>query len=232
MKTHDVKQGSGEWLHLRLGIVTASEMKALVTPKGAIRTGEGPESYLFRKVAEHVLGYPIKDGGSWATEQGTLLEMEARPWYAFSRDCEVATPGFCTTDDGRLGCSPDGLVGTEGGLEIKSFQPENALRVLMENCVPDDNIIQVQTNMMVCDRQWWDFLSYSRQFPAVVIRVTPDEKIQKAIREAHALFMEKFNAAVTKVEALRADQFANDPRKIAYEKEVAAHKALAESANA
>jgi len=230
MKTHDVKQGSGEWLSLRLGIVTASEMKALVTPKGAIRTGDGPQSYLFRKVAEHVLGYPIKDGGSWATEQGTLLEMEARPWYAFSRDCEVATPGFCTTDDGRLGCSPDGLVGPDGGLEIKSFQPEHALQVLMENCVPEDNIVQVQTNIMVCGRQWWDFLSYSRQFPAVVIRVYPDEKIQKAIRDAHAAFLVKFDAAVAKVNELRADQFANDPRRLAHEKELAAWKADAENA--
>lgn len=231
MKTHDVKQGSPEWLSARLGLATASEMDALVSPAGKIRTGQGPETYLYRKVAEHVLGFPLKDFGSFAMEQGSILENEARPWYSFSRDVEVKTPGFCTTDDGLLGASPDGLVGEDGGLEIKCMQPENALRVLMENAVPDEYVIQVQTSLLVTGRAWWDFLSYSRQFPAVVIRVTPDAKLQAAIREAHAAFMLKFNAAVAKVTALRAEQFATDPRRLAYEKELAAHK-MAETAAA
>lgn len=230
MKTHDVRQGSPEWLALRLGIATASEMDALVSPTGEIRTGKMPKTYLYRKVCEHVLGF-APEANSWAMEQGSILENEARPWYAFSRDCEVATPGFCTTDDGRLGASPDGLVGEDGGLEIKCMQPENALRCLMENAVPDEYVIQVQTCLLVTGRAWWDFLSYSRQFPAVVIRVTPDAKIQAAIRDAHAAFLVKFDAAVAKVNALRADQFATDPRRIAHEKELAAYR-MADTASA
>lgn len=229
MKTHDVKQGSSDWLALRLGIATASEMDALVSPTGEIRKGKTPQTYLYKKVCEHVLGF-APEAHSWAMEQGTMLENEARPWYVFSRDCEVATPGFCTTDDGRLGASPDGLVDEDGGLEIKCMQPENSLRVLMENAVPDDYVIQVQTSLLVTGRAWWDFLSYSRQFPAVVIRVYPDEKIQKAIRDAHAAFLLKFDAAVAKVNKLRADQFATDPRRLAHEAELAKWKA--EAANA
>lgn len=230
MKTYDVKQGGSEWGALRLGIVTASEMKLLVTPNGKVRTGEGVESYLYRKVCERVLGFS-PESGSWAMEQGTILEAEARPWYAFSRDVDVATPGFCTTDDGLLGASPDGLVGKDGGLEIKSFQPCHSLEVLMKNEVPDGNIVQIQTCLIVSGRKWWDFVSYSRQFPNVVIRCTPDEKIQKAIRDAHASFLTKFDAAVAKVTALREEQNMNDPRRKAHEAEVAAWKAVAESAS-
>lgn len=222
MKTHDVKQGSAEWLALRLGIPTASEMDALVSPKGEIRTGKGPKSYLYKKVCERVLGF-APDAGSFAMEQGSILEHEARPWYAFTNDVTVETPGFITTDDGRAGCSPDGLVGADGGLEIKCFQPEHSLRCLMENAIPDEYVMQVQMSLWVTGRKWWDFLSYSRQFPAVVIRVTPDEKLQAAIEDALAGFTQRFDAAVAKVNALRDAQY--NPKKEAYLKEVAAWKA-------
>jgi hypothetical protein len=163
-------------------------------------------------------------------EQGTILETEARPWYAFTRDVAVETPGFITTDDGRAGCSPDGLVGEDGGLEIKCFQPLHSLRCLMENEVPDEYVMQVQMSLFVTGRKWWDFLSYSRQFPPVIIRVTPDPKLQKSIQIAIDIFSEQLTEAVAKVNALRADQFATDPRKLAHEKELAQWKA--EAANA
>lgn len=222
MKLHDVKQGSGEWLALRLGIPTASEMDALVSPKGEIRTGKGPKTYLYQKVCERVLGF-APQAGSFAMEQGTILETEARPWYAFTKDVTVETAGFITTDDGRAGCSPDGLVNADGGLEIKCFQPEHSLRCLIENAIPDEYVMQVQMSLFVTGRAWWDFLSYSRQFPAVVIRVTPDEKLQGAIRLALAGFTERFDAAVAKVNALRDGQF--NPKKEAYLREVAAYEA-------
>ena len=202
MIAHNVKQGSGEWLALRLGIPTASEMDELVSPEGKIRAGQGPESYLYKKVCERVLGF-APEVGSWSMEQGSILETEARPWYAFTKDVEVSTPGFITTDDGRAGCSPDGLVGDKGGLEIKCMQPANALRVLMENTVPKEYVMQIQMSLWVTGREFWDFLSYSRQFPAVVIRCYPDPKLQTAIRDALAAFNLKFDAMLAKITAMR-----------------------------
>ena len=94
-------------------------------------------------------------------EQGSILETEARPWYAFTKDVEVSTPGFITTDDGRAGCSPDGLVGDKGGLEIKCMQPANALRVLMENTVPKEYVMQIQMSLWVTGREFWHFSHFT-----------------------------------------------------------------------
>lgn len=202
MKIHDVKQGSGEWKALRLGVVTASEIDALVSPEGKIRTGKAVESYVYAKACEKLMGF-APDAGSWAMEQGTILETEARPFYAFTQDAQVTTPGFVTTDNGRLGCSPDGLVGEDGGVEIKCFQPPHSLRVMMENAIPKENILQVQTCLFVTGRKWWDFVSYSRQWPPVIIRVEPDAEIHEAISAAVSSFSERMDAILQKVREVR-----------------------------
>lgn len=206
MKTLDCKQGSPEWVKARLGIVTASEMDALVSPIGKIRSGQGVETYLCRKICEKLFGTPVGGGGSFATEQGSILELEARPWYSFDLNIDVQTPGFCLSDDGRVGCSPDGLVGDDGGLEIKCFQPEHSLAVLMKNEVPDEYVIQIQTSLFVTKRKWWDFLSYSRQFPAVVIRVQPNPTIQESIARATKAFNERFDEMLAKIDSLKASE--------------------------
>ena len=113
MKILEVKQGTEEWLDARLGLVTASELDALITPGWKVKDIEsaGPTTYLYRKIAEAWLCKPVNTFGSFATEQGQLLEPEARPWFELAHDCEVSTKaGFIVGEDGRCGCSPDGLI--------------------------------------------------------------------------------------------------------------------------
>jgi len=203
MKILDCPQGSGEWKKARLGIPTASTLSQLVTPEGKLRTGQGPETFLYRKLCERLLGYSNDDANSYDMEQGAVLEREARGWYAFERDADVSEVGFCLTDDGRVGASPDGLVGTDGGLEIKCFAPENSLRTLLSGEVPKDYVIQVQASLWVTGRAWWDFLSYSRQWPALIVRVEPDPKMQRSIRLALELFYKKYDALLARITAMR-----------------------------
>jgi len=223
MKIHDCKQGTPEWLALRLGKVTASEIDALVSPLGKIRTGKGPETYLYEKLCERLLGYsPANDANSFAMAQGVILESEARPYYAFTYDVEVATPGFITTDDDRCGCSPDGLIGDDCGLEIKCPQPARALEYLMTGEVPSEYVMQVQFSMYVTGRPWWVFMSYSRQFPPLVLRVERDEKIQATLATAVEIFAEKFESAFSRVTALRSVLSPGDAaRKAEHERQVA-----------
>lgn len=217
MKIVQCDQGSPEWKKARLGIVTASEMDSLVSPEGKVRTGAGVETYLYKKVCERVLGF-APDFGSFAMEQGVILETEARPWYAFTNDETVIQAGFCLSDCGRIGASPDGLVGEDGGLEIKCLQPPHSLEVLLKNEVPKEHVIQVQTSLYVTRRKWWDFLSYSRQFPAVVIRCYPEPKLQAAIKEATDAFNVKFDAACAKIKAMKDAE--NAVRQAAYDAEM------------
>jgi hypothetical protein len=204
MKTHDCKQGSSEWSQLRLGRPTASDFDQLVTPEWKIRTGQMPETYLYQKLCERILGYSPRDAvGTFEMGQGIILESEARPWYEFTRDVRVQTPGFCTTDDGRIGCSPDGLIGEDGGLEVKCPQPERALRYLLDGGVPKEYLPQVHGSMLVTGRPWWDFLSYSRQFPALVVRVERDERIQAVLADALGAFLYKFDSKLATITAMR-----------------------------
>lgn len=203
MKIIEAPQGSGEWLKARLGIPTASTLDALVSPEGKIRTGQGPETYLYKKLCERLLGYSTENAGSYDMEQGAVLEREARGWYAFERDVEVREVGLCLTDDGRVGASPDGLVGEDGGLEIKCFAPENALRTLLSGEVPKDYVIQIQAQLWVTGRAWVDFVSYSRQWPALVVRVEPELKFQIALSEAVEAFYAKYDSLLARITAMR-----------------------------
>ncbi len=203
MKIIDCKQNSPEWLAARLGKVTASEIDALVSPKGKIREGAGVETYLYKKLAEKLLGYSLNDWGSQAAEHGSIMETEARPWYAFDREVEVREVGFCTDDSGRIGFSPDGLVGEDGGVEIKCFQPQNSLRVLVEGRIPDENLMQVHFSLFVSGRKWWDWVSYSRQWPPFVTRVYRDEKIIATFKEALEYYHNRFDAALAKIKAMK-----------------------------
>lgn len=203
MKILTCPQGSGEWLKARLGILTASTMDALVTPKGKLRTGQGPETFLYRKLCERLIGFYTDSPNTFAMENGAVLEREARGWYAFERDANVSEVGLCLTDDGRVGASPDGLAGDDGLLEIKCFQPDNALRTLLTGEVPNDYAVQIQTQLWVTGRAWVDFISYSRQFPALVVRVEPDQSMQLAIGVAVKQFYEKFDPLLARITAMK-----------------------------
>ncbi len=197
MKIIDCKQHSTEWTQARLGVVTASEVDALVTPLWKVRAGEGVETYLYRKLSEKLLGWSPADlsgGGTWAMDQGNVVETIARPWYAFEYNCDIQTPGFIVSDDGKIGCSPDGLVGDDCGLEIKAPQPPTHLKYLIANEVPKDYLPQIHFSMLVTGRPRWMFVSYSRQFPPLVIEVKRDEKIIGALNDALESFFERFDA--------------------------------------
>lgn len=202
-KIHTILQGDTAWLKLRVGKVTASEASNLLTPEFKLRTGEMPHTYLCEKVAEAWRGEPLPGFSSWATEQGAMLEDEARAWYALEHDdFPIQNVGFVETDDGRAGCSPDALLGDEGGLELKAPEPTNHVRYLLGGELPKQYVVQVHFSMWVTGRPWWRFVSYRRGFPAFVLHVQRDEKICEKIEAAVAAFSKEFDAAMAKLKGL------------------------------
>lgn len=216
MKILTTPQGSGEWLQARLGLITASEADALVTPHGKVKTGDSPESYLLKKVCEKFLGYTTDDASSFAMSQGQILEGTAVPYFEFTTGLSVRRVGLCVSDDSRCACSPDGLIGDDGGLEIKSPQPENALRIILSGVVPACHVIQIQFSIFVTGASWWKYLLFSRQFQPMIIHVERDEKIQAAIREAVDSFYARFDPIYTKL--VRDRDAENALKQAAYEK--------------
>jgi len=199
MKEYSCDQGDQEWLQARVGKVTASEADSLLTPEFKIRTGETPHTYLAKKIAEATLNRPLEGFSSFETEQGQILEMEARSWFAFEHDHAVRQVGFIAHDDGRCGCSPDALLDDDGGLEIKAPQPTNHVKYLLDGKLPKDYAVQVHFSMYVTGRAWWKFVSYRRKFKPFVLTVMRDETICKQIHSALSDFYSKFNEAIIKI---------------------------------
>lgn len=205
MIVHDeALQGSVEWLQLRVGKVTASELHNLLTPAFKLRDGETPKTYLYSKVAEAWRGKPLPGFSSWATEQGQELEDEARKWFAFTTEHTVRNVGFIEADGGMFGCSPDALLDDDGGLELKCPEPTNHCRYLIEGVLPKDYVTQVHGSLFATGRPWWKFVSYRRGFPAFVLKVERDENICAQIGEAVAQFTERFNAAMQRLKEANA----------------------------
>lgn len=221
MKIIDCKQGSGQWLAARAGVITASEFDSLMTPLWKKKTGETPQTYIVRKVAEACMGIPLTDPSAWVMDQGVILESEAIPWLEFTHSLSVQRVGFVTSDDGRIGCSPDGLIGDDGGIEIKCPQPTAHVKYLLAGSVPPDYLAQVHGSMYVTGRRWWKFLSYSRQFPPVLVHVDRDDeiigKIDAVIQESLADFEEKLKNVRAIKEAYDGPKIAKAEKRLAEE---------------
>lgn len=202
MKILPVQQQSVEWLLARSGIPTASQFDQLITPKWEQRTGEMPRTYLAAKLAEYWQGGPLASFNSFDMEQGSILENEAIPWYELEYGEQVDRVGFCTTDDGLIGCSPDGLIGDDGGIEIKCPSVTTHVKYLMAGVLPPEYAAQVHGSMFVTGRSWWRFLSYCRHFPPFMLHVQRDVEIQEAIGGALYDFLARFQQAKEKLIAL------------------------------
>ncbi len=206
MKIHDCAQGTLEWTKLHFGIPTASGLDNLLTPEFELRKGELPKTYVYKKVAEKLQGRPLIDlsASSFMLEQGMIIEEEARPWYALEYDKKIKQVGFISTDDGRFGCSPDGLIlNDDCGLEIKSPAAHTHVKYLCMGVLPKEYVAQVYGSMFVTGFQKWMFVSYRRGFPALVLEIQWNEKYERAIREAIVSFHAEFDRAMQRISNIR-----------------------------
>lgn len=196
MKVFTCEQGSQEWHDLRRGVPTASEFQRILPPKTR-KPGAGARSYLEELIGDKMSIYYRENAESFtnkAVRWGEQCEAEARKWYALERNVDVELVGFCTTDDGRFGCSPDGLVGEDGGLELKCPQANTHVGYLLDGVLPTDYMGQVHGSLIVTGRKWWDFLSYAPGLPPLLVRVTPDEYTE-ALRKQLDKFWDELQAA-------------------------------------
>lgn len=212
IKIYDkVVQGSDEWLQLRCGILTASEMKLVLTPTLKIADNDKTRSHLYELAAQRINTYIEPKYISDDMLRGHEDECYARMHYE-NHFAKVTEVGFITNDKLGfiIGCSPDGLVGEDGGLEIKSRRQKYQLQTILSKGMPDDTnlncMIQIQTCLLVSERKWWDFISYCGGMPMTPYRVYPDEKIQAAIVEASTKFNDRLEQIVAEYKDIISDK--------------------------
>jgi hypothetical protein len=140
-------------------------------------------------VAERITGWTDPVYVSDDMLRGTLEEPIARDLYSRTY-APAAEVGFMVRDDWGypIGYSPDGLVGDDGLIEVKSRRQKKHLATILANEVPIENMAQIQAGLLVSGRQWCDYLSYCAGMPMWPIRVTPDPRWADAIVEAVAIF--------------------------------------------
>lgn len=195
----DIKQGSPEWHWARLGIPTASQFSRLLTAK-TLKLSSGSEDYMHELLAEWLIGMPVGGAASGFMARGSEMEAWAVDYYEFQRDVTTSRVGFCLLDNRMAGCSPDRLVGDDGGLEIKCPGAKQHVANLLD--MTSDHFAQTQGCLFVTGRKWWDILSYHPDLPSAIVRVERDETYIAALGSAIAQFIERLTAAREKLLAL------------------------------
>lgn len=203
IKIHDdLIQGSEEWHAARCGLLTASEVKLILTPTLKVANNEKTRAHVWELAAQRITEYVEPTYIGDAMLRGHEDEILARALYA-ERYNPVRETGFVTNDGFgfTLGCSPDGLVGDDGMIECKSRIQKYQVQTIVEEfraagTIPDDFILQVQAGLLICDRNWCDFISYSGGLPMAVIRVEANAEIQDAILTAATGFEERIAEAM------------------------------------
>ncbi len=179
---HHIEQGSDDWLALRRGVITASTISRLITGTGKPANNDTSRAQLLQLLAERITGESEPGFYNEDMARGHLLEPLARDIYAERYGHlygAVAECGFVTADfdSTTIGYSPDGLVGDDGQIEIKSPRHRNHLKALIANEVPPEYVAQVQTGLAVTGRIWCDFVSYSPGLPLFVKTCSRDESV-------------------------------------------------------
>lgn len=216
----DVIQGSDEWHDQRRGLVTASVVGKLITPK-TVKPASNPESRGLTALlaAERITGWTDPTYINDDMLRGIEDEPRARDKYA-EHYSPVRETGFMTEDRWgfAIGYSPDGLVGDDGLIEIKSRRQKKQLETITSDTVPLENMAQLQCGLLVSGRDWIDYVSYCGGMPLYVRRVRPIDKWFDAIIAA----VKAFEANATELIATYKDSITGlHPTERAIDQEIA-----------
>ena len=212
-RVYDCIQYSPEWWQLRRGIPTASNFGRILTPKTQKLSSQA-DDYICELIADQVqLNPPFfteRNGHTAAMRNGINCEPEARRFYEMEVGLDVRQVGFVTTEDGRFGFSPDGLVGEEGGLELKCPEAKTQARYLIDATLPDEYRAQVHGPLALAlidptmPFKWWDFMSYCPGLADLTIRVEPDDYTKK-LAEALEVFYARYQSLLERLRAEPAE---------------------------
>jgi hypothetical protein len=160
---HDVEQNSDEWFELRAGRLTSSKLGTVMAKYGQA-FGEPAKKYAVNIAIEQITGNPIASTYSNEhMERGHEQEPVARMLYEEETFSDVTNVGFFGSD--FIGCSPDGMVGDNGVIEIKSVIGSVHFANIKRQNVDPAYKWQCVGNLKFTGREWIDFISYCADFP-------------------------------------------------------------------
>ncbi|WP_313453262.1 lambda exonuclease family protein [Stutzerimonas nitrititolerans] len=174
----DQLQGTEQWHADRSGRLTASRFKDVMAwtepdAKGHRKPMAARTSYMLELCFERLANRSKHNVRSKSMDWGHEQEQASHNAYELWTGNVVTKSGFIVHPKyDWLGCSPDGLVGEDGGIESKNPYNEAVHVRTWLNGMPEEHMAQVQGCMFVTGRKWWDFLSFdSRQDEEVQLYV-------------------------------------------------------------
>lgn len=198
---NDIEQGTDEWFAARCGLLTASEVKHIITPTLKIANNDKTRQHVWEIAAQRISGYVEPSYVGDDMLRGHVDEVLARDLYS-EHFAPVEECGFVTNDKWgfTLGYSPDGLVGDDGLIECKSRRQKYQVQTIVEHyrdgTTPSEYMLQLQTGLLVTERKWIDLISYSGGLHMIPMRVNADPAMQDAILGAAAAFEKSVNEAI------------------------------------
>lgn len=180
MKIINCEQKSPEWFKVRELKLTASKAQAIGN------NGKGLETYITNMMAEYYSSADKENFTSKDTERGNELENVARQMYELEQGVKVEQVGFIE-ESKYVGCSPDGLVGTNGLLEIKCLNDVNHYCLIRDGygAIDTQYIWQTQMQMLITKREWCDLVFYNPNFEKsmIIFRIEPNKKTFEKLKE-------------------------------------------------
>lgn len=197
----DIIQGSDEWKQIRLGKVTASRVADVVakTQKGYAASRA---NYAAQLICERLTGVPAEGFTNDAMRWGTETEPHARSAYEFYKDVDVRQVAFVPHPDiADAGCSPDGLVGDDGLVEIKCPNTATHIETLVGKAVPAKYVTQIQFQLACTGRAYCDFVSFDPRMPEAMqffcVRVHRVPEIIEELEKEVVTFLNEVRAKIT-----------------------------------
>jgi hypothetical protein len=194
LQIFDCTQGEDAWFACRAGIPTASEFSTILAKGRGGGESITRRKYLLTLAGERIGGpSPFERYSSGAMQRGHEYEQEARDMYQLITGHDVEQIGFMRRGD--VGYSPDGLIGGDGLLEIKTKAYALHIDCMLKDEVPSEHIAQCQGGLWVSGREWLDFCSYSPGLPIFIKRVQRDEPYIARLK----VEVEAFNAELSEL---------------------------------
>jgi hypothetical protein len=195
MKLYDkIEQGSPEWFALRLGKLTGSDAQSIAT------NGKGLETLVFEKVAERMTGKMKVQYTNEDMVRGNELEALARNTYELETGNIVKRIGFAELDE-NVGSSPDGLVGTDGMIEVKCKNDSLFAKYMYERKIESAHNLQIQMNLYILNREWCDYIIFNENFPktTIITRINKNESDIAKIKAGIATGVSMINHILSKI---------------------------------
>ena len=194
-------QGTDEWFSARLGKVTASRIGDIMS-KTKSGYSASRKNYMSELICERLTKKRQESFTNAAMQWGTDTEPLAREEYEAATLNPVEEAGLIDHPTiENFGASPDGLIGEDGGLEIKCPNTATHIEYLRTKKIPKNYILQMQTAMACTGRKWWDFVTFDPRMPSnmqmMIIRVNRDDELIGEIEYEVSKFNDEVNETVS-----------------------------------